>query len=291
MDRWSKKLRAGVIGVVAAAAASALLWAPAVAQEKPQDAAQEKSIVVASTTSTQDSGLFGYLLPIFKAKTGIDVKVVAQGTGQALDTARRGDADVVFVHAKSAEEKFLAEGFSLKRYPVMYNDFVLIGPQNDPAGIKGKDIVTALQTIKAKAAPFISRGDRSGTHIAELSLWKDAGIDIAAEKADWYREIGQGMGAALNMASASSAYVLSDRGTWLAFKNRGDLGIVVEGDKRLFNQYGVMLVNPAKYPSVKKDLGQQFIDWLVSPEGQKVIAGYKINGQQLFYPNAGDPSA
>jgi tungstate transport system substrate-binding protein len=253
--------------------------------------AQEKSIVVASTTSTQDSGLFGYLLPIFKQKTGIDVKVVAQGTGQALDTARRGDADVVFVHAKSAEEKFLAEGFGVKRYPVMYNDFILIGPQSDPAGIKGKDIVTALKTIKDKAAPFISRGDRSGTHIAEINLWQDAGIDIAKDNGPWYREIGQGMGAALNMASASNAYVLSDRGTWLAFKNRGDLVIVVEGDKRLFNQYGVMLVNPAKYPSVKKDLGQQFIDWLISPEGQNVIAGYKIDRAQLFYPNADDPNA
>jgi tungstate transport system substrate-binding protein len=284
------KRRSGA-AVVAMAALAALLCGQALAQEKPQDSAQEKSIVVASTTSTQDSGLFGYLLPIFKDETGIDVKVVAQGTGQALDTGRRGDADVVFVHAKSAEQKFLAEGWSLKRYPVMYNDFVLIGPQNDPAGIKGKDIVTALQVIKAKAAPFISRGDRSGTHLAELDLWKAAGIDIAADRGSWYREIGQGMGAALNMASASNAYVLSDRGTWLAFKNRGDLGIVVEGDKRLFNQYGVMLVNPAKYPSVKKDFGQQFIDWLISPEGQKVIAGYKINGQQLFYPNADDPNA
>ena len=283
------RLRFGA-AIVTMAALSALFGIDAFAQEKPQ-APPEKSIVVASTTSTQDSGLFGYLLPIFKAKTRIDVKVVAQGTGQALDTGRRGDADVVFVHAKSAEEKFLAEGFSLKRYPVMYNDFVLIGPQSDPAGVKGKDIVKALQTIKAKSAPFISRGDRSGTHIAELALWKDAGIDIAAEKASWYREIGQGMGAALNMASATNAYVLSDRGTWLAFKNRGDLAIVVEGDKRLFNQYGVMLVNPAKYPSVKKDLGQQFIDWLVSPEGQKVIAGYKIDGQQLFYPNANEPGA
>jgi tungstate transport system substrate-binding protein len=211
--------------------------------------------------------------------------------GQALDTARRGDADVVFVHAKSAEEKFLSEGFGVKRYPVMYNDFVLIGPQSDPAGIKGKDIVTALKTIKDKAALFISRGDRSGTHIAEINLWQDAGIDIAKDNGPWYREIGQGMGAALNMASASNAYVLSDRGTWLAFKNRGDLVIVVEGDKRLFNQYGVMLVKPAKYPSVKKDLGQQFIDWLVSPEGQNVIAGYKIDGAQLFYPNADDPNA
>jgi len=270
----------------------ALLILVALAVLATSDAkAQEKSIVVASTTSTQDSGLFGYLLPIFKQRTGIDVKVVAQGTGQALDTARRGDADVVFVHAKSAEEKFLAEGFSLKRYPVMYNDFVLIGPQSDPAGVKGKDIVTALQVVKAKTAPFVSRGDRSGTHIAELNLWKEAGIDIAADKGPWYKEIGQGMGAALNMASVSNAYVLSDRGTWLAFKNRGDLAIAVEGDKRLFNQYGVMLVNPAKYPSVKKELGQQFIDWLVSPEGQKAIAGYKINGQQLFFPNASDPNA
>jgi tungstate transport system substrate-binding protein len=267
--------------------ASALLCGPASAQEK----SQEKSIVVASTTSTQDSGLFGYLLPIVKQKTGIEVKVLAQGTGQALDTARRGDADVVFVHAKSAEEKFLAEGFGVKRYPVMYNDFILVGPKDDPAGIKGKDILTALQTIKAKAGPFISRGDRSGTHIAELALWKDVGVDIANDKGSWYKEIGQGMGAALNMASASNAYVLSDRGTWLAFQNRGDLAIVVEGDKRLFNQYGVMLVNPAKYPSVKKDLGQQFIDFLISPEGQKIIAGYQIGGQQLFYPNAGDPNA
>ena len=257
----------------------------------PPGWAQDKSIVVASTTSTQDSGLFGYLLPIVKQKLGIDVKVLAQGTGQALDTARRGDADVVFVHAKSAEEKFLAEGFGVKRYPVMYNDFVVVGPKSDPAGIKGKDVVVALQTIKAKAAPFVSRGDRSGTHIAELALWKQAGIDIATDKGPWYKEIGQGMGAALNMASASNAYVLSDRGTWLAFKNRGDLAIVVEGDKRLFNQYGVMLVNPAKHPTVKTDLGQQFIDWLVSPEGQRAISGYKIDGQQLFYPNAADPNA
>jgi tungstate transport system substrate-binding protein len=265
------------------AAASACLVAQAVAQDK--------SIVVASTTSTQDSGLFGYLLPIFTQKTGIVVKVVAQGTGQALDTARRGDADVVFVHAKSAEQEFLSQGFGVKRYPVMYNDFVLIGPQSDPAGIKGKDILAALKTIKDKAAPFVSRGDRSGTHIAELDLWKDAGIDIAKEKAAWYRSIGQGMGAALNMASALNAYVLSDRGTWLAFTNRGDLVITVEGDKRLFNQYGVMLVNPAKHPNVKAALGQQFIDWLISPEGQAVIGGYKINGRTLFYPNADDPNA
>jgi tungstate transport system substrate-binding protein len=252
---------------------------------------EDKSIVVASTTSTQDSGLFGYLLPIFKQKTGIDVKVVAEGTGQALDTARRGDADVVFVHSKAAEEKFLSEGFGVKRYPVMYNDFVLIGPESDPAGVKGKDILTALRTIEAKQAPFISRGDRSGTNIAEIELWKDAGIDIAKDKSSWYKEMGQGMGAALNTASALNAYVLSDRGTWLALKNRGDLGIVVEGDKRLFNQYGVMLVNPAKHPNVKRDLGQQFIDWLISAEGQNAIARYNINGQQLFYPNANDPNA
>ncbi|WOH54774.1 substrate-binding domain-containing protein [Bradyrhizobium sp. sBnM-33] len=254
--------------------------------------AQDKSIVVASTTSTQDSGLFGYILPMFKARTGIDVKVVAQGTGQALDTGRRGDADVVFVHAKPAEEKFVAEGFGVRRYPVMYNDFILIGPKSDPAGIKGsRDIVAALSAIKAKAADFISRGDKSGTHQAELNLWKVAGIDIAKDRGSWYKEIGQGMGAALNTASASNAYVLADRGTWLSFKNRGDLMISVEGDKRLFNQYGVMLVNPEKHPSVKKDLGQQFIDWLISPEGQKAIADYKINGEQLFYPNASDSGA
>jgi tungstate transport system substrate-binding protein len=253
--------------------------------------AQEKSIVVASTTSTQDSGLFGHILPLFKAKTGIEVRVVAQGTGQALDTGRRGDADVVFVHAKAQEEKFVADGFGVKRYPVMYNDFVLIGPNSDPAGVKGMDITKAFQAIKAKGAPFISRGDRSGTNIAELDLWKAAGIDIAKEKGPWYKEIGQGMGAALNTASASNAYVLSDRGTWISFKNRGDLAIVVQGDKRLFNQYGVILVNPAKHPAVKKELGQAFIDWLVSAEGQKAIADYKIDGQQLFFPNANTPGA
>jgi tungstate transport system substrate-binding protein len=254
--------------------------------------AQDKSIVVASTTSTQDSGLFGHILPLFKAKTGIDVKVVAQGTGQALDTGRRGDADVVFVHAKPQEEKFIAEGAGVKRYPVMYNDFVLIGPKSDPAGIKGMtDVAAALKTIKAKDAPFISRGDRSGTHIAELALWKAAGIDIGKDKGPWYKEIGQGMGAALNTASATNAYVLADRGTWLSFKNRGDLDILVAGDKRMFNQYGVILVNPTKHPHVKKDLGQAFIDWLVSPEGQTAIAEYKINGQQLFFPDATVPGA
>jgi tungstate transport system substrate-binding protein len=253
--------------------------------------AQDKSIVVASTTSTQDSGLFGHILPLFKAKTGIDVKVVAQGTGQALDTGRRGDADVVFVHAKSAEEKFVAEGAGVRRYPVMYNDFVLIGPASDPAGAKGKDIVAGLRAIKGKAAPFISRGDRSGTHMAELELWKAAGVDIGKEKGPWYKEIGQGMGAALNTASASNAYVPADRGTWLSFKNRGDLAILVEGDKRLFNQYGVILVNPAKHPHVKTELGQAFINWLISPEGQQTIADYKINSEQLFFPNTNVPGA
>ncbi|MGY4402257.1 extracellular solute-binding protein [Bradyrhizobium sp. USDA 3315] len=254
--------------------------------------AQEKSILVASTTSTQDSGLFGHLLPLFKSKTGIDVRVVAQGTGQAIDTGRRGDADVVFVHARVAEEKFIAEGFGVKRYPVMYNDFILVGPQRDPAGIKGsKDIVAALKTLKDKGVPFISRGDKSGTHQAELKLWGIAGVDIGKDKGPWYKEIGQGMGAALNSASASKAYVLADRATWLSFKNKGDLVIAVEGDKRLFNQYGVILVNPAKHPSVKQELGQQFIDWLVSAEGQKAIADYKVNGEQLFYPNAGAAGA
>ncbi|WP_445489417.1 substrate-binding domain-containing protein [Rhodopseudomonas sp. RCAM05734] len=250
-------------------------------------AAQDKSIVVASTTSTQDSGLFNYLLPLFKAKTGIDVKVIAQGTGQALDTARRGDADVVFVHAKAQEEKFVADGFGVKRFDVMYNDFVLIGPASDPAGIKGsKDIAAALKTIQQKAVPFVSRGDKSGTHSAELALWKQADIDLAAARGPWYREIGQGMGAALNTANAMNAYVLSDRGTWLSFRNRGDLVIAVEGDKRLFNQYGVILVNPEKIPSVKKELGQTFVDFLTSAEGQAIIANYKIDGQQLFFPNA-----
>jgi len=251
----------------------------------PPAYAQDKSIVVASTTSTQDSGLFEYLLPIFKQKTGITVRVLAQGTGQALDTARRGDADVVFVHAKEAEEKFVAEGFGVKRNSVMYNDFVIIGPKSDPAGIKGgRNAVFALQTIKAKSAPFISRGDRSGTHIAEINLWHAAGIDIEKEAGPWYKSIGQGMGAALNMAAASGAYLLSDRGTWISFKHKADLVIAVQGDKLLFNQYGVILVNPAKHPHVKKELGQQFIDWLISDEGQNAIANYKIDGEQVFWP-------
>jgi tungstate transport system substrate-binding protein len=248
--------------------------------------AQEKSIVVASTTSVQDSGLFGHILPLFKAKTGIDVRVIAQGTGQALDTGRRGDADVVFVHAKAQGEKFVADGFGVKRTPVMYNDFVLIGPNSDPAGIKGMgDVVAALQAIKAKSAPFVSRGDRSGTHIRELDLWQAAGIDIAKDKGVWCKEIGLGMAATLHTASASNAYVLSDRGTWVSFKNRGELDIVVQGDKRLFNQYVVILVNPAKHPHAKKDLGQAFLDWLISQEGKNAIAGYRIEGQQLFVPN------
>jgi len=255
-------------------------------------AAQDNSIVVASTTSTEDSGLFHHILPLFKAKTGIDVKVVAQGTGQALDTARRGDADVVFVHAKSAEEAFLAQGFGVRRYPVMYNDFVLIGPKKDPAGVAGsKDIVAALKVLHDKQISFVSRGDRSGTHLAELALWKAAGIEPGVNTGAWYKSIGQGMGAALNTAVALDAYVLSDRGTWLAFGNKADLDIAVQGDKRLFNQYGVMLVNPQKHPHVKAAAGQQFIDWLVSPEGQRAIADYRINGSQLFYPNAQDPNA
>ena len=251
----------------------------------------QDSIIVASTTSTQDSGLFGHILPIFKQKTGIDVKVISQGTGQALDTGKRGDADVVFVHAKAQEERFVADGFGVKRFAVMYNDFILVGPRSDPARVKGKDIASALKAIKNSQAPFVSRGDKSGTHAAELALWKAAGVDPAAEKGAWYREIGQGMGAALNSASSMNGYTLADRGTWLSFRNRGELEIAVEGDKPLFNQYGVMLVNPARHAHVKAALGQAFIDWLVSAEGQQAIAGYTIDGQQLFFPNATVPGA
>src|SRR5450755_2781947 len=254
--------------------------------------AQEKFITVASTTSTEQSGLFPHLLPRFEQKTGIKVHVVAVGTGQALDLARRGDADVVFVHARSAEEKFLAEGHGVKRYPVMYNDFVLVGPKSDPAKIgTSKDILEALKKLEAAKAPFVSRGDKSGTHLAELDLWKAAGLDIDKAKGPWYRDTGQGMGPALNTASSMNAYILTDRGTWLSFKNRGDLTILVEGDKRLFNQYGVMLVNPDKHPSVKREFGQVFVDWVISPEGQKVISDYKIDGEQLFFPNAEQPGA
>jgi tungstate transport system substrate-binding protein len=249
--------------------------------------ARGSSITVASTTSTEQSGLFGYLLPRFSKDTGIEVKVVAVGTGQALDIGRRGDADVVFVHDRPAEDKFMSEGQGVKRFDVMYNDFVIVGPKSDPAHIAGdKDVVDALKKIAAAKVPFISRGDRSGTNEAELRLWKDAGIDVSAAKGGWYREIGQGMGPALNMASSSNAYLLSDRGTWLSFKNRGDLAILTEGDKRLFNQYGVMLVNPEKHPNVKAKDGQAFVDWLISPRGQDIIAGYKVGGEQLFFPNA-----
>jgi len=250
--------------------------------------AQEKFITVSSTTSTEQSGLFKHLLPAFTAKTGIQVRVVAVGTGQALDIGRRGDADVVFVHARPLEEKFLAEGNGVQRFDVMYNDFVLIGPMADPAKVAGtRDIVAALKKVKDAQAPFVSRGDKSGTHFAELELWKAAGIDVAGrDKGAWYRDTGQGMGPALNSAAGMNAYVLSDRGTWLSFKNRADLVIVVEGDAKLFNQYGVMLVNPAKHPQIKKEMGQAFIDWVISTEGQKTIAAYRINGEQLFFPNA-----
>ena len=253
-------------------------------------AAQDRSITVASTTSTEQSGLFGHLLPLFTADTGIAVKVVALGTGQALDVGRRGDADVVLVHDRPAEDAFLAEGNATKRYDVMYNDFVVVGPKSDPANARGKDAVEGFRRIAAAKAPFISRGDRSGTHAAELRFWKDAGIDVAPGRGTWYREVGQGMGPALNTASASNAYVLADRGTWLAFKNRGDLDILVEGDTRLFNPYGVMLVNPAKHPHVKAADGQAFIDWLVSGRGQKAVADYRIGGEQLFFPSAGAAS-
>jgi tungstate transport system substrate-binding protein len=249
--------------------------------------AQERSITVASTTSTEQSGLFGHLLPRFVARTGIQVKVVAVGTGQALDIGRRGDADVVLVHDTPAEERFVAEGFASRRLPVMYNDFVVVGPKSDPAKAVGRDVAAALKAIAAAKAPFVSRGDRSGTHAAELRYWRDAGLDPAGLRADWYREIGQGMGPALNVASAQYAYVLSDRGTWLSFKKRGELAVLVEGDQRLFNQYGVMLVNPAKHAHVRAADGQAFIDWLVSGEGQKAIADYRVGDQPLFFPNAG----
>ena len=247
--------------------------------------AQSPSIVVSSTTSTEQSGLFAHLLPAFKKASGIDVKVVALGTGQALDMARRGDADVVFVHDQAAEEKFVAEGFGLRRLPVMYNDFVLIGPKADPAGTRGKDIVVALGKVAAAHAPFVSRGDKSGTHAAELRFWKVANLE--ASKGNGYRECGCGMGPALNIAASQGAYVLADRGTWLNFKNRADLTVLVEGDHRLFNQYGVMVVNPAKYPHVKHTEAQKFVDWLTSAAGQAAIADYKIGGEQLFFPNAG----
>jgi len=249
-------------------------------------AAQQRFIVMASTTSTEQSGLFAHLLPAFKAASGIDVRVVALGTGQALDAARRGDADVVFVHDQPAEEKFVAEGFGLKRLPVMYNDFVLIGPENDPAGVRGKDIAAALARLAGQGTPFVSRGDKSGTHAAELRYWKLANVDVAASPPKNYQACGCGMGPALNIAASSNAYVLADRGTWLNFRNRADLGLLVEGDSRLFNQYGVMVVSPAKHAHVKAALAQTFADWVVSPAGQAAIAGYKIGGEQVFFANA-----
>jgi tungstate transport system substrate-binding protein len=267
----------------ALAAATALsMTVPVQAQAQ----APATAIVMASTTSTEQSGLFGHLLPAFKQATGIDVRVVAVGTGQALDTGRRGDADVVFVHDTAAEEKFVADGFATQRRNVMYNDFVLIGPKADPAGTRGADIAAALKKLASSSQAFISRGDKSGTHAAELRLWRAAGVDVAATKPAAYRECGCGMGPALNMASSTNAYVLADRGTWLSFKNRGDLTIVVEGDKTLFNQYGVMVVNPAKHPHVKAAAAQRFADWVVSPTGQSTIASYKIGGEQLFFANA-----
>ncbi|GJE15996.1 substrate-binding domain-containing protein [Methylobacterium marchantiae] len=268
------------LGLLAVVGSSGLTTA--LARAEPAE-----TITVASTTSTEQSGLFKDLLPKFTQSSGIGVKVVALGTGQALDAARRGDADVALVHDTAAEETFVAEGWSTKRYPVMYNDFVIVGPKDDPAGAAGASVVEALRRISAAKAPFVSRGDRSGTHSAELRYWKEAGLDLGAIRGDWYKEVGQGMGPALTTASATNAYVLSDRGTWLSFKNRGDLKILVEGDKRLFNQYGAMLVNPEKHPHVKAKAGQAFIDWLVSAPGQAAIAAYRIGGEQLFFPNAG----
>lgn len=250
--------------------------------------AQQRYITVASTTSTEQSGLFRHLLPVFEKKTGIQVRVVALGTGQALDMGRRGDADVVLVHARPLEDRFVAEGFGVRRFDVMYNDFVLIGPKSDPAGVaRGKDAVRAFQQIQKTKAPFVSRGDKSGTHFAELEIWKAAGIDLASDRGSWYRETGQGMGPALNTAAGMNAYVLADRGTWLSFRNRAWLAIMLEGDKRLFNPYGIILVNPARHRAVKREMGQAFIDWMVSSEGQDAIAAYKIGGEQLFFPNAG----
>ena len=276
--RWMNRARRrAVIGI---AFAAALGWTDTLVT------AQERSITMASTTSTEQSGLFPYLLPAFKQATGIDVRVVAVGTGQALDMGRRGDADILFVHDRDAEEKLVAEGFGLKRSDVMYNDLVVVGPQGDPAGAKGRDVVAAFTKIAERSASFLSRGDKSGTHAAELRYWKMAGIDAPATRFAGYKECGCGMGPALNIAAQSEAYVLSDRGTWLSFKNRANLAILVEGDQRLFNQYGVIVVNPAKHPHVKVQLAQQFADWVLSPAGQQVLASYKVGGEQLFFPNA-----
>lgn len=283
--RLSARLSAALPATAALPAAAAL--SAAVLLAAPLAAQAQESIVVASTTSTEQSGLFRHLLPAFEKESGIQVKVVAVGTGQALDIGRRGDADVVFVHDAKAEEKFMAEGYGVGRHEVMYNDFILVGPKGDPAHVGGgKDILDAMRKIAAASASFASRGDRSGTHAAELRYWEAAGVDLNPAKGKWYKETGSGMGPTLNTAAGLNAYALTDRGTWLSFKNRGELTILVEGDKRLFNQYGVMLVNPAKHPQVKRQAGQKFIDWLISPEGQATIAGYKINGEQLFFPNA-----
>lgn len=276
-----RSARRRAVGLMAAATLAWLGSAPIAAQ-----AQSGRFIVMASTTSTEQSGLFAHLLPAFKQATGIDVRVVALGTGQALDTGRRGDADVVFVHDQVAEEKFVADGFGLKRQAVMYNDFILVGPKSDPAGAKGRDIAEALRKLGSSKEGFVSRGDKSGTHAAELRYWRAAGMDVATTKPAGYAECGCGMGPALNIAASKNAYVLTDRGTWLNFKNRADLAVLVEGDQRLFNQYGVMAVNPAKHAHVKVDLAQAFVDWVVSPAGQASIAGYKIGGEQLFFPNA-----
>ena len=280
MSFLKTRLRRAVSVAVAGAALYLVALAPA--------GAQERSIVMASTTSTEQSGLFRHLLPIFKAATGIDVRVVALGTGQALDTARRGDADIVFVHDQPAEEKFVAEGWGLKRHPVMYNDFIVLGPKAYPAGVRGNDVAAALKKLGASSQPFVSRGDKSGTHAAELRFWKLAGFDIASIKPVAYKECGCGMGPALNIASSMNGYVLADRGTWLNFKNRGDLAVLVERDKRLFNQYGVIVVNPARHPHTNTSLAQTFADWVVSAAGQAAIASYRIGGEQLFFPNAND---
>ena len=275
--RLTKALRRALLGALVTAAA----WFAA-----DPSLAQDRFIVMASTTSTEQSGLFAHLLPAFRKANNVDIRVVALGTGQALDMGRRGDADVLFVHDQVAEEKFVADGFGLPRRAVMYNDFVIVGPKADPAGVKGGDVVAALQKLGASPAAFISRGDKSGTHAAELRYWKAAGVDTPAGKVPGYKECGCGMGPALNIASSTLAYALTDRGTWLSFKNRGELTVLVEGDKRLFNQYGVIVVNPAKHPHVKKELAQQFADWVVSADGQATIAGYRIGGEQLFFPNA-----
>ena len=281
VNHHARARRAVCLGLAALACSGWGLLAPSDAQ-----AQAPRFMVMASTTSTEQSGLFAHLLPAFKQASGIDVRVVALGTGQALDTARRGDADVVFVHDQVAEERFVAEGFGLKRQAVMYNDFILVGPKADPAGVKGRDIAQALGKLAARKEGFVSRGDKSGTHAAELRFWRTAGVDVAANKPAGYAECGCGMGPALNIAASKNAYVLTDRGTWLNFKNRGDLAVLVEGDQRLFNQYGVMVVNPAKHVHVKADLAQAFVDWVVSPAGQASIAAYKIGGEQLFFPNA-----